>query len=173
MTELSGCNIRYAQFKTNHGTGYATFALIPNKMEDHNSPTGMSLSYVLGASFCSPEDTFIKKLGRTRAMGRSMSDISKPKKKGGASFTSHKLIPCSISKFVTNEDFQSILNDVFAQAASSEESPHNPAIPNWARRCFKQKRYSLGIKTVFKPKVKKEENNHCLCMVTPCPHVKM
>lgn len=114
-------NIRYVRFETNQGTGYGCFDI--NWKRENGK-----LVCQVGAAFCNPKDRFSKDMARKIAKGRSeVRSIA-------------AVVDSIEQKFITDNDFNNILNCVFYQ-------DDNSIIPNWARRAFDRGFYSLTLRS--------------------------
>jgi hypothetical protein len=122
IEEVVRRNVRYVRFETNQGTGYGCF-LIDWAREDGE------LLFTIGASFCSPKDSFSKSRARQIAEGRSITNYQC----GG--------VESNNTGYITDADFNNILNDLFYR------DPDFTVIPNWARRAFNKGKYHLSLRT--------------------------
>lgn len=136
--ELDRFNYRYIEFSTPSGKGYATFAIAWKKVQEEKTGDSL-LAYKTGFSFCSPKDRFTKRFGRKVAYTRLTND------KGNKTFAA--ITKCSTNKFITNEDFKTILKDLIEFG------------PGWAQRCMKRNNFKLGLRTKSKIYKNKQVNN--------------
>jgi len=115
--------LRYVQFATHSGVGYALFALDWKK-------DGTSITSDVGAAFCHPTDSFVK------SRARDMAVVRLEQKRRGKSFTVSSVSDSKESNVITNDDFLKLLPQLIKNA---------PNAPNWAKKCLKDKTFKLGL----------------------------
>lgn len=123
-----GSCIRYIQFKTNIGVGYGCFAMDWTRVEK-------DLVYRIGMSFCNPKDNFSKYIARKVASGRL--------EKYSNMF--YGIIKSDNSGYVTDADFNNILNNLFYRKFENKHGEEYAMIPNYARKAFDKGTYSFTL----------------------------
>jgi len=118
---MSEVQYRYVQFLQRDGSiGYAAVAFDNPKSKDGEND---ELDYRLGIAFCSPKDSFVKRIGRAKAEHRYIGKRTKKPFIGKAKFN-------RTIKGVSNKEFWGIL-------ISAIES-NRQQIPKWALRSFER-----------------------------------
>ena len=127
-------NYRYVQFVLpNNKIGYATFSINHEKSYDSNGAP--VFTYTLGVAFCSPNDLFIKKIGRAKAAKMAAGDRRDPIM-GVAPCTNEKNNNLKAIDFITILD--QVINNKMANAEEIEFS-----CPNWVRKSWTKHRSSI------------------------------
>src|SRR5277367_2820957 len=109
-----GDNIRYVQFETTQSMGYGCFNM-------HWSRSEGKITYRIGSAFCSPKDSFSKSLARRIAAGRALNNFH------------FGTVASEEIGFITDDDFEKILTDMFSADPSRIDFGDFGVIPNWAR----------------------------------------
>lgn len=123
-----GYCIRYVQFKTNAGIGYGCFAIDWTRND-------LDLIYRMGMSFCNPKDNFSKHIARKVADGRL--------KKYYNMF--YGMIQSNNTGYITDADFNNILNNLFYRKFENKNGEEHAMIPNYARKAFDNGAYSFTL----------------------------
>jgi len=122
-----GDNIRYVQFETIQGMGYGCFNM-------HWSREEGKITYRVGSAFCSPKDHFSKELARKIASGRALNNFH------------FGTIASEETGFITDEDFEKILTDMFSADPDRIDFGDFGVIPNWARKAFSRGKYFFSMR---------------------------
>ena len=121
-----GQNFRYVQFETASGTGYACVNFEWRKEADR-------IDYTAGISFCSPNDKFEKSIARTISERRRT--LTARKKSIQASIA----VQDSGTKYVSNKEFDSVLEDILDRAEDKN------LVPKWAWKAYNNGQFRFGL----------------------------
>jgi len=129
--EKKSKRFRYVKFETQSGTGYACVCF------DWDRVAPNTIQYKAGISFCSPKDTFSKFVARVKAESRFNG--SQRVKSRDKHIESKVEVAPPVTNFVTNDEFKTMLSDIFEQCGKTN------SIPNWALDAFNDGKYQFGL----------------------------
>lgn len=124
-----GHNFRYVRFFTSLGVGHACVSFEWEKTND-------TIRYSAGVSFCSPKDAFDKERARRVAQFRRTGERVNSKGMNISSFVSAS----NKNRFVTNNEFDTVLRDIFVKAQEKE------LVPNWAQKSLSLNTFQFGLR---------------------------